>query len=164
MEKLVLIIGGNLGERELLLHQTNNLLADYFGDPELKSKVYETAAWGGKSTGLYLNQVLVYSTDAEPRQVLKNIQKIENLLGRQREVKWGDRTMDIDILYYGDRMLDSPEIQIPHPFLSKRRFVLTPLAEVLPDYLHPLLKKTNTELLEDCQDDSFVYVYEKSPE
>lgn len=164
MEKLVLIIGGNLGKRELLLSQANNLLIENFGSPELKSKVYETAAWGGKSKGAYLNQVLVFRTDLEPMEVLKKTQKVENLLGRHREVKWGDRTMDIDILYYGDLVINFPEIQIPHPFISKRRFVLEPLAEVLPDFIHPLLKMTNAELLLDSTDESQVYVYEKSPE
>lgn len=164
MEKLVLIIGGNLGERELLLSQAINLLIENFGGIELKSKVYETAPWGGKSKGAYLNQVLVFSTDLEPEEVLKKTQKIENLLGREREVKWGDRTMDIDILYYGDMVVDYPEIRIPHPFISQRRFVLEPLAEVLPDFIHPLLKMTNAELLHDCRDESQVYVYEKSPE
>jgi len=164
MEKLVLIIGGNIGDRLLLINQTVDLLNTIFGPMDRASSIYESSPWGGNSSGNYLNQVLIYSTDLSPKKVLKQIQKIEDLLGRQRDMKWGDRTMDIDILYYGKKIISSDLLRIPHPFIGARKFVLIPLQEVLPDFIHPVLKMTNVELMENCPDTSEVKVYEKSPD
>ncbi|MGY6744954.1 MAG: 2-amino-4-hydroxy-6-hydroxymethyldihydropteridine diphosphokinase [Cecembia sp.] len=164
MEKLVLIIGGNLGDRLLLIQRARIMLSEKLGDELLASSIFETEAWGGKSTGNYLNQVLIFESQLEPFQVLSIIQGIEQQLERVREVKWGDRTMDIDILYYGERILDAEKLIIPHPFLEQRRFVLEPLAEVMPEFIHPVLGKTQAELLAKCTDHSKVRTYEKSPE
>ena len=82
-------------------------------------------------------------------------------MGRIRGEKWGDRTMDIDILYFGNEKFQSERLTIPHPFLQERRFVLEPLAEILPDFIHPILNKSNRELLENCLDKSSVKIYVK---
>ena len=163
MEKLVLIIGGNLGNRLLLIKETVDLLNQIFGPLQKASSIYESSPWGGNSSGKYLNQVLVYSTDLRPENVLEHIQKIEKSLGRQRDFKWGDRTMDIDILYYGGKKISTHHLQIPHPYLTERKFVLVPLKEVLSDFIHPVFKKTNDQLNEQCQDKSEVTLYQKSP-
>ena len=163
MERLVLIIGGNLGDRLGLIRQARISLGKLFGAERLVSSIFETQAWGGRSKGNYLNQVLVYETAISPEGVLGLIQDIENSLERKREVKWGDRTMDIDILYYGDKVIQSGKLSVPHPYIQDRRFVLVPLTEVMPDFLHPTLLLSQLELLENCSDVSEVRCYEKSP-
>lgn len=161
MDKVVLIIGGNLGDRLELIREANRLLMLYFGIPKCASSIFETAAWGGKSVGDYLNQVLIFETIQSPDNVLDIIIKIEEKMGRQRDQKWGDRTMDIDILYFGNKIIRKPNLNIPHPYIQERRFVLVPLNEILPDFSHPLLAKTHRELLESCTDISIVDVFEK---
>lgn len=165
MDKVVLIIGGNLGDRRELIREANRLLILKFGIPKVTSSIFETAAWGGKSFGKYLNQVLIFETDQSPENVMAAIQDIEEKMGRKRGLKWGDRTMDIDILYFGNKIIRKPMLTIPHPHIQERRFVLEPLNEVMPDFLHPLFATTQRELLEKCLDDSEVYVFEnKNPE
>ncbi|MFN3802313.1 2-amino-4-hydroxy-6-hydroxymethyldihydropteridine diphosphokinase [Belliella pelovolcani] len=160
---VVLIVGGNLGDRALLIAETTKKLIDRVGPLDKSSSIYETAAWGGNSEGAYLNQVLVLDTSLSPNQLLETIQNIENELGRIREEKWGNRTMDIDILYYNDLVISEDHLKIPHPYLPERQFVLIPLTEILPDQQHPTLKLTNREILVRCQDESSVDIYQKSP-
>jgi 2-amino-4-hydroxy-6-hydroxymethyldihydropteridine diphosphokinase len=164
MEKLVLIIGGNLGNRLLLISKTVELLNQIFGPLQKASSIYESSPWGGNSSGNYLNQVLIYATDLSPEYILEHIQKIEKSLGRQRDLKWGNRTMDIDILYYGEKKISTNHLQIPHPYLAERKFVLVPLKEVLSDFIHPVIKKTTDQLNEECMDKSEVTLYQKSPD
>lgn len=156
MEKVVFVIGGNLGNRVELIEQSNKMLRENFSTPLLSSSVFETAAWGNLSEGDYLNQVLVFQTDLDPEAVLIIIQDIENQLGRKREEKWGNRTMDIDILYFGQQVIQNQNLIIPHPFISRRRFVLEPLVEILPNFIHPVLKVSNSKMLETCTDTSSV--------
>ncbi len=159
MEKVVLIVGGNLGNRFALIEEATFLLSKIFGNPLVFSCIYETEAWGGMSSGNYLNQILIYETNEKPEFILKSILSIENQLGRQRKVKWGDRNMDIDILYYGSKLINKEDLIIPHPFIQERRFVLVPLNDVLPDFVHPILFKPHSELLDLCKDQSKVSVY-----
>ncbi len=149
--EVVLCLGGNKGNREKLLSEAVNLIGQNF---ELKrlSEIYETAAWGGVAKGDFLNQVAVVSTDLEAEEVLDRIQQIELDLGRTRFEPWGDRTMDIDILFFGDQIIKTERLEIPHPFIGERRFVLVPLAELMPDFVHPVLKKSMAALQQACQD------------
>lgn len=161
MDKVVLIIGGNLGDRLALIKEANKLLILHFGIPKLSSSIFETAAWGGKSVGNYLNQVLIFETSESPENILKIIFQIEEKMGRTRDNKWGDRLMDIDILYFGNKIINNSDLIIPHPYIQDRRFVLEPLNEIIPDFSHPLLAKKQNELLELCKDFSQVVVFEK---
>ena len=161
MDKVVLIIGGNLGDRRELIKEANRLLVLHFGIPKISSSIFETEAWGGKSAGNYLNQVLIFETAQSPENIMAIILDIEKEMGRQRDLKWGDRTMDIDILYFGNKIISKPNLVIPHPFIQERRFVLVPLNETIPDFSHPILAKTHRELLESCSDTSRVVVFEK---
>ncbi|MBD8487251.1 2-amino-4-hydroxy-6-hydroxymethyldihydropteridine diphosphokinase [Echinicola sp. CAU 1574] len=155
MEQVVLLIGGNIGNRLELIAQAEALLGEEFKVTG-KSSIYETEAWGGSSEGNYLNRALVLEVNREAEELLDITQGIEDRLGRTRVKKWGDRTMDIDIIYFGEKIVDTDRLKVPHPFLAERRFVLEPLAEVLPDFIHPIFGKNNIELLRLCKDESKV--------
>ena len=144
----------------MLLYQAVEGLKTYF-QLETVSNIYQTGAWGGVAKGEFLNQVAVILTDKNPEEVLEIIQAIEAKLGRIREEHWGDRTMDIDILYVGDSVVETELLQIPHPFISERKFVLVPLAEILPHRVHPVTGKDSLEMLAECADLSEVWVFEK---
>ncbi|MEX2511298.1 MAG: 2-amino-4-hydroxy-6-hydroxymethyldihydropteridine diphosphokinase [Cyclobacteriaceae bacterium] len=146
MHRVVLGIGGNLGNREALLKRAERMLSKEMS-LMAKSGIYESEAWGGNSTGWYLNRVLIMESNLEPFQTLDFIQSIENRLGRRRGEKWGNRTMDIDILYFDDQIIHTDRLKVPHPQLEHRNFVLAPLAELLPDYLHPEVGRSHKELL-----------------
>ena len=154
-EKVVLILGGNKGDRIELLKSALKEVSK-LGELTLISKVYETEAWGGVAKGAFLNQVVQLNTSYSPSKVLVFIQQVETDLGRKRDEHWGDRTMDIDIIYFGGNVIDTSELIIPHPFLAERKFVLVPLAEILPDFVHPILGKSSLEMLRACEDGSEV--------
>lgn len=154
-EKVVLIVGGNKGNRNELLKAAVEAVSE-IGELTLKSNVYETEAWGGVAKGPFLNQVVEIKTTHSASELLALTQQIETNLGRKRDEHWGDRTMDIDIIYFGADVIDTPELQVPHPFIKERKFVLAPLAEILPDFIHPVLGKSSLEMLEDCEDKSEV--------
>lgn len=158
--EVVLSLGGNKGDREKLLFRAIELLNNQFQLLKV-SKIYETSAWGGVAKGDFLNQIAVISTAFEPIDVLETIQGIESDLGRTREEPWGDRTMDIDILYFGERVMDIDSLKIPHLFIAERKFVLIPLAELLPNKIHPITGKDSLEMLEECKDLSEVKVWVK---
>jgi 2-amino-4-hydroxy-6-hydroxymethyldihydropteridine diphosphokinase len=156
--EVVLSLGGNKGDREMLLNRAVEMLKGYFELTRV-SAIYETAAWGGVAKGYFLNLIAVVLTDESPEQVLEIIQGIEADLGRKREEPWGDRTMDIDIVYFGEQVIETDRLRIPHPFIAQRRFVLVPLAALLPEKIHPVSGKSSVEMLEACKDESAVSLY-----
>jgi 2-amino-4-hydroxy-6-hydroxymethyldihydropteridine diphosphokinase len=139
-----------------------NLIATKFGSIIGSSSVYETAAWGNKDQPDFLNMVLIANTQLAPLVAINTLLGIEAELGRKREMKWGQRTIDIDILFFGNKIIQLPQLVIPHPFITQRRFVLMPLAEIAPDFLHPVLKKSMAELLQECPDESQVKLVPKA--
>jgi 2-amino-4-hydroxy-6-hydroxymethyldihydropteridine diphosphokinase len=159
--KVVLGIGGNKGDRASYLSQAVEALSKQVTFISC-SQVYESEAWGGVAhNGNFLNQVLLVQTNLDPWALLQVTQKIEIELGRTREQHWGDRTIDIDILYFGELVSSDSQLILPHPYISERRFVLQPLAEILPLKKHPVSGKTSVELLAACSDLGKVVVWKK---
>ncbi len=152
----VLSLGSNVGDRLNYLTLSRTAIYKYIGSIQLSSSIYETEPWGVDNQDSYLNQVVAVQTDQKPNELLKNIHLIERELGRIRREHYGPRTIDIDILYYGERIIDIENLKIPHPHIQKRRFILVPLSEILPQMQNPLLKITNQELLDMVKDEGKV--------
>jgi 2-amino-4-hydroxy-6-hydroxymethyldihydropteridine diphosphokinase len=152
MNKAYLLTGGNMGNREKNLATAKRLITERAGKVTRASALYETAAWGKTDQPSFYNQALEVETSIPPKDLLNLLLEIEKKLGRQRDEKYGPRIIDIDILLYGDQICNDPQLQIPHPELQNRRFALTPLAEIGPGLVHPVFKKSITELLAICTD------------
>ena len=156
MTDAYLLTGSNIGRRREMLRKAEELIEERIGQVLKKSALYETAPWGNTAQDYFLNQVLVCQTSLSASEVLENILEIEKSLGRVRTKKWGPRTIDIDILYFGDAVIDQAFLKVPHPELHRRRFTLAPLVDIAPEFVHPILKKTQEALLQDCPDASEV--------
>ena len=141
-----------MGDREGNLAKACEYINRQCGDITHASSLYETAAWGKKDQPFFLNQALEIQTGLSPSQLLKKILSIEKQIGRVRKEKYGPRIIDIDILLFNDEVHTYPSLTIPHPELQNRRFVLVPLAEIVPDLTHPVFIKTIAELLAICPD------------
>lgn len=156
----VLLLGSNLGDREKNLKNARELLSARSGRIEICSSVYISSPWGNTNQDYFLNQVISISTQLNPIELLENTLQAETEMGRIRTDKWGPRIIDIDILYYNDDILNTPELRIPHPGISMRRFTLIPLIEILPDFIHPELGITHIQMLTQCRDTGTVSPYE----
>jgi 2-amino-4-hydroxy-6-hydroxymethyldihydropteridine diphosphokinase len=152
MNHVYLLIGGNLGDRQANLARTIVLISERCGILLQLSSVYETAAWGMRDQPDFLNQVLLISTALPPQKLLELLLEIEHELGRFRGEKNGPRVIDIDILLYNDAIIHEPGLQIPHPRMASRRFVLTPLAEIAEELIHPETGKNIRQMLDECED------------
>lgn len=153
MAKLFLLLGGNLGDKATIFATARERLSAGLGPIVRTSAVYETEPWGFESDDLFWNQVLVVETELEPEAVLKHTKAIELELGRVRKAdRYASRLIDIDLLFYDDRVLHLPNLELPHPRMIDRRFVLEPLAEVAADFIHPVFKHSIIGLLEECSD------------
>lgn len=148
-------LGGNLGNRMVMLEKAVRALGVEAGVVLQRSGVFETSPWGKDSANSYLNMVLRLGTDLSPAALLEICHNIEKKLGRRRSKdQYADRTMDIDLLYYEDVCIATKTLQIPHPRLHLRKFVLGPLAQIAPDFKDPASKKKISSLLKDCPDTS----------
>ncbi len=152
-----LSLGSNIRPREYFLSEAIRLLQETVGLLLSQSSIYETESWGFSSEIPFLNIVILMETPLNAESVLQETRKIEKILGRTHKGKpYGSRKIDIDILYINKEVIDSPELTVPHPHLTQRRFVLEPLAELSPDFIHPILQKSSLELLKECRDSSGV--------
>jgi len=147
-----LLLGSNLGDREILLKKALVQL-ESLGQVASVSAFYETAAWGKTDQPAFLNCAVKIGCSLTPLALLDGILAIEAALGRVRHEKWGARLMDIDIIFYGQEIIDLPgRLQVPHPQMALRKFVLMPLAEIAPDFWHPVLHKTVQNILDELHD------------
>lgn len=159
MTGIYLLLGTNLGNKLKNLEKVIELLVANRIAIRRESSIYETAAWGIEDQPSFLNQVIEIETSKTPEKLLELLQEIELKMGRIREVKWGERLIDIDILYFGDTIIDQENLKIPHPEIQNRKFTLQPLVEINPELVHPVLKKTQKVLLEECNDSLDVSVF-----
>ena len=147
MKKEIYIgLGTNLGDREANLRLAKHLLAPRV-KVEQESSIYITPPWGYEDQSEFLNQVLEVKTCLSPRKLLKALKAIENQMGREKTIRYGPRLIDLDILFFGQRMIQKENLCIPHPRLHERAFVLVPLCEIAPDFIHPVLKEPVQALL-----------------
>ncbi len=147
-----LLLGGNIGDRVEVLKNAKKLIEKELGKVLQASQLYETAAWGKEDQNAFLNQVVLVKSQFSPEEILHIIQHIENELGRVRYVKWGERLIDIDILFIEDEIIDLKDLKVPHPYIQDRRFTLIPLSEISPEFIHPLFNKSINTLLSECAD------------
>lgn len=157
MSRVYLLLGGNTGDRDMFLNMARQKIACQIGVPAAVSSVFETEPWGFSHETDFLNQLIIVETLLEPADVISGVLSIEQQLGRSREKDhYTARTIDIDILFYDDMVIDKKDLSIPHPLLHRRRFALEPLAEVEPGLVHPVFNKTVARLLSECEDTSRV--------
>ncbi|MDR0712615.1 MAG: 2-amino-4-hydroxy-6-hydroxymethyldihydropteridine diphosphokinase [Prevotellaceae bacterium] len=149
-----LLLGSNVGDRMQLLERACSLLEQSGAWVEKKSSFYESTPWGFESEQNFLNMALQARTLLQPLRLLQAAQQVERQLGRVRKASAGysSRPIDVDILFYGDKVVAAPLLDVPHPRLHERRFALVPLAEIAPQLVHPTLKKTIALLLRECSD------------
>jgi len=153
MNKVYLLIGGNVGDRQGNLEQARREIAATIGSINRASSIYETAPWGNQSQGAFLNQVLEVLSPMEPEAVMESALSIEQHMGRIRQGLNQPRTIDIDILYFNDEIINWDGLTIPHPRIADRKFVLIPMHELNPDWIDPTHQQTIFQLLDACRDE-----------
>ena len=141
--EIILGFGSNIGNKQATIEQAYDMLAKTLGKMKACSSFIETEPWGFESKEKFINSVAVFETLLSPLEALKVCNETEYALGRRRnnEVGYSSRTIDIDILFCEDRIISTEQLQVPHPLIDKRNFVLIPLKEIVPDFVHPLLNK-----------------------
>lgn len=152
MNTIFLITGGNIGYRENNLRTAAELIQNRIGKIIQSSAIYETEAWGNKDQPAFYNQVHIVESTFSAEEIMKKILAIEKQMGRIRTIKNAARIIDIDILFFNEEIINSPNLIIPHIEISNRRFVLMPLSELSPDFVHPVLNKSIKDLLSACRD------------
>jgi 2-amino-4-hydroxy-6-hydroxymethyldihydropteridine diphosphokinase len=158
MHRVILLIGGNEGDCYENINIAKGLIKERLGNVILESSLFESEPWGFMHPQNFINQVLELKCEYTPQQILGIGQLIEKELGRMAKTIAGyeGRTMDIDILFYDDIILDQTNLVIPHPKMHERRFTMLPLAEKWSDFIHPVLKIKMKQLLEECKDEGWV--------
>jgi 2-amino-4-hydroxy-6-hydroxymethyldihydropteridine diphosphokinase len=160
MNMVFLLLGSNLNDREVLLKMAREAINLHIGQVTGESSIYETEPWGFQSGTNFLNQAITIRTSLEPTVVLEKILDIEKAMGRVRSGNgYGSRSIDIDILFFGDQVISRHDLQIPHPHLQERMFTLVPLCELDAGYVHPTLMKSVKELAAACPDNKKVFLY-----
>jgi len=157
--RIFLLLGSNLGDRAANLARARRHLQTACGPILKASALYTTAAWGVTDQPDFLNQAILIESTLDPQALLETVLRIEQEIGRVRLQKWGARTIDIDILFFDETIIQTPGLVIPHPELQNRRFALVPLNEIDAALVHPVLNKTIQELLDLCPDTSAVEPY-----
>ncbi len=152
INKAYLLTGGNIGNRADYLQDAAKNISQSCGKIIKESSIYETAAWGKTNQADFFNQAILIETTFTANELIKKILLVEEKLGRARNEKYGARTIDIDILFFNSEIINEPKLIIPHPEMQNRRFALTPMNEIAPEFIHPVLHKNINTLLKECAD------------
>ncbi len=161
MKTIFLILGSNIGDRLYYLENSLVQISRYIGDIKSKSHVYTTVPWGFKAESDFLNMAIKVETLLSATEVLQQCLSIEKFMGRKDRTspQYKSRTIDIDILFYEDEIINTDTLTVPHPKLQERNFVLVPLSDIYPQGIHPVLHKTILELYDECKDTQTVSKY-----
>ncbi len=157
--QLILSLGGNRGDIKKTFLSARNMITQEVGSIIKESSIYQTQAWGVENQADFLNQVIIVETKLSPETILEKCLAIEMELGRKRMKRWRERTIDIDLLFFNSEIIQTENLQIPHPRISERNFILHPLTEIIPDFIHPILNKSIKYLKNECSDDLKVFKY-----
>jgi 2-amino-4-hydroxy-6-hydroxymethyldihydropteridine diphosphokinase len=158
MTETYLILGSNIGQRLSFLEKAKYLIEERIGTIKEASSIYSTEPWGVEYKEAFLNQVLFIETPLLADKLIQEILTIEEKLGRTRDLRYAPRTIDIDILFFGDAIIEQPELCIPHPRMQDRNFVLTPLMEIAPSFIHPVFQVSISTLQNRCIDQKEVFI------
>ncbi|MCD4683014.1 MAG: 2-amino-4-hydroxy-6-hydroxymethyldihydropteridine diphosphokinase [Bacteroidales bacterium] len=162
MSKVYLLLGSNTGDKKDFLWKAIDLIQEEIGNVVKASSIYETEPWGFECDEFFLNQVLEVKSNLLPDQLLNKLLAIEKKLGRKRELPiYQKRPIDIDILFFDDLIINSIDLNIPHPHLHLRKFALIPLNEIAGNFIHPVFHKDIRELTRICKDDKSIRIYEQ---
>ena len=162
MAIVYLCLGSNSGDRLKLIEQAVSLMNLAENMKIIRtSALYETEPWGVKNQNWFLNIAVELKTNIPPQDLLVKLQNIEKTLGRNRvkETRWGERPIDIDIIFYGEEILDTDFLTIPHKLMHQRAFVLIPLLELIPDFVHPIFKKSLSQIYDELEEVEDVFLY-----
>ena len=155
MNKAYLSLGSNRGNRTANLNRAVNLLSEWTGNVNKVSSLYETPPWKMDDETDFINQVLLLETTLSAPELIDTIILVESMMGRQRmSKKYEPRIIDIDILFFNDEIINTEELTVPHPLIQERKFVLEPMTEIIPGFIHPVFKKSMVQLLSECEDKS----------
>lgn len=146
-------LGGNVGNTQEIFEQALQMLAENVGKITQKSSLYQTAAWGNIPQNDFLNQVIKLETSFDASTLLDSLLTIELYFKRDRKEKWGPRTLDLDLLYFNQALIDTVDLQVPHPRIKARNFILIPLAEIAPQWIDPKEQQSILHLKETCKDE-----------
>ena len=152
MNNVVLLLGTNVGDRLINLEKAWKEIQNTLGKVIRYSSVYETAPWGNSQQQNFLNQVILIESTSSAEVIMKKIIDIEENMGRIRKKKWEPRIIDIDILFFNKEIISHHDLEIPHPRIRERKFTMVPLAELIPEFIHPVFKKSIIELLKELND------------
>jgi len=162
--RIFIQLGSNLGDRRNAIFLSQQFIFQQVGYIVNESALYETEPWMMDSDNWFLNQVIEVETDLDPHSLLLKLKDFEQIHGRKtnaHSVNYKSRVIDLDILFYGDRIINSSDLVVPHPFLHERKFVLIPMNEINPDFIHPIFNKSIKELLTACNDSHQVSLYKQ---
>lgn len=160
MAEVFILLGGNLGDREQIFKNAIDCIVNRIGSIVKTSSLFETEPWGFEHELSFLNQVVVIETSLTALEILVRTQEIEKTLGRVRKKnQYSERTIDVDILFYDDQVISMEELEVPHPRIQERLFTLIPLEEIAADFIHPVLRKSISQLRRDCKDSLEVKKY-----
>jgi len=153
MRVIYFSLGSNLGNREELLSETRDFIHFNVGDIVVASDIYETEPWGMENVQPFLNQIIGVQSELTNAQIITEIAEIDQFYGRERSAeKYLSREMDVDVLFIDQEIIDLPNLSVPHPKIIDRRFILEPMVQIAPEFVHPAIQKTLAELLEICTD------------